>query len=351
MISDLGVMHFSDKLDEFIVGHSSSIPSFYVDNIDLSYSDNKLQTYVEAKEKLLQYSKLKQESIDEWLGSDRSAKTWFNNLFNPSGRRPGYSYAFGQDPLYRGFAVTMDILGYFGTDFISGISIPDAAFDYSDNNFIYALHHSSKNKMSIALNDQILTMPQFGLHQVYESMSEVQQNILKNGIIRLLQIGATWPEFMVDINAPGLLGNTGSLYSGTGVNQWITLEDFLNIFPNTLKFTFIYGGPTYSVPLLQAWEVVFGYSKTDGKGFDERIFDLNFKLQTFRDEMKKGNNPYSGLIEKHFPSVEERFLENAELFAKQFIRLIDNNLFTGLYTDKDLAYRWHIYLLKNIFKI
>ncbi len=187
MISDLGVIHFSKKLDGFITEEASSISSLYItSNIDLSYTNEKLKNYVDAKAKLLHYSQLRQEHIEIWLKSDESTKSWFENLFIPSGHRPGYAYGFGDDALYRGFMVTMNLLGYFGTDFISGIAIPNTAFDNNNPQFKYATHHPSKNKMSLALYDQILTMKQYSLHDVYESMSEIQQSILKYGIWRLL---------------------------------------------------------------------------------------------------------------------------------------------------------------------
>ncbi len=102
--------------------------------------------------------------------------------------------------------------------------------------------------------------------------------------------------------------------------------------------------------MLEAWEVVFAYT-TDGKCFDERLFDMNSKILTFKDELKKGNNPFEGVLEAHFPSVVERFLENAKIFSNQFWRLIDGSLFTGPHTEKDLVYRWHIYLMRKAFEI
>lgn len=45
------------------------------------------------------------------------------------------------------------------------------------------------------------------------------------------------------------------------------------------------------------------------------------------------------------------FLEDAKTFASQFIKLIDDNMFSSPYSDKDLTDRWQIYLTNVAFDI
>ncbi|MFW9874744.1 MAG: hypothetical protein ACFFG0_16675 [Candidatus Thorarchaeota archaeon] len=125
----------------------------------------------------------------------------------------------------------MDILDLFGTDPLSGISIPERRFDTNDP-LRFARQHMNRDKLSLALYDQILTIQQFRLHHAYESMSETQQRILKGGRQKLIEIGISKSE---------LEAGTSGWYSGK-VKQWITLDDFKSIFPDTLKFTFTYHG-------------------------------------------------------------------------------------------------------------
>ncbi|KKL16024.1 hypothetical protein LCGC14_2499730, partial [marine sediment metagenome] len=234
MLLDSDVMKLSKILDKFILEMSSSSTSLF--NI------KKLRAYLDAQKKLIQYQQLRYQSIVEWSESD-APKTWFQKLFLPSTTRKGYAYGFAEDPLYRGWAVSMDLFDLFGTEPISGISIPDAAFDVNDP-LTYNLHHPSKNTMSIALYDQILTIQQLGIHLVYESMSETQQIILKKGLRELMLTGILKSESQVG-SEPGL-DSSINLYSGTDVKQWVTLADFKRIFPDALKFTFRYGEDDYT---------------------------------------------------------------------------------------------------------
>jgi len=139
------------------------------------------------------------------------------------------------------------------------------------------------------------------------------------------------------------------LYSKANVRQWVTLEDFKKVFSTTSKFTFTYKGKAHTCNLLEAWELVFG--KIGFGGFDEKLFFLNEKIQTFKDSLKKGGNPYEDWLDVHHPIASDRFLEDAMIFSSQLIRLMDNSLFTGLYSSKDLVNRWHIYLMRKTFEI
>lgn len=85
--------------------------------------------------------------------------------------------------------------------------------------------------------------------------------------------------------------------------------------------------------------------------FDVNLFDINKKIQTFKNALKNRNNPYIAMLEKHFPIISERFLENAKTSASQFIKLTDSNIFSGRYSDQDLANRWHSYLMSIAFDI
>ncbi len=183
-------------------------------------------------------------------------------------------------------------------------------------------------------------------------MSKSQQDILKRGMRELWLTGILKPESQARTGS-GLdlfLDHNSYLYSGTNVKQWVTFSDFKKIFPTTFKFTFAYKGKTHTCSLLEAWEVTFGGIGGFG-GFDEKLFSLNEKIQTFRDSLKEGGNPYEGWLDVHYPIASDRFLEDAVIFSSQFIRLMDNSLFTGLYAIKDLVNRWHIYLMRKSFEI
>jgi len=133
----------------------------------------------------------------------------------------------------------MLLFDLLGADPLTGMSIPDAVFDVNNPSFRYSLHHMSKNsKMSLALYEQLLTIQTQGIHAAYESMSELNQFFLKQGLRELIMTGITRSESSIKTSAPGFYGNVDYLYSGTGVKQWITFEDFKTIFPNTLQFTF-----------------------------------------------------------------------------------------------------------------
>ena len=246
----------------------------------------------------------------------------------------------------------MDLLELFGTEPISGIPILDAAFDRDDRTFTANRHHPSKNTMSLALYDQILTVSQQGLHRVYETMTQSEQNVLKQGLRELMLTGILKLESQARSGSSlDLLQSSSSgFYSVSDVKQWVTLSDFLKIFPTTLTFTYSHNGFTHTSHLLEAWEAFFGGLGGFG-GFDQKLFEINRKIQKFKDELKAGNNPYTGWLESFYPIAGERFLEDAEIFASQLWRLMDNSMFSGLFDEKDLVNRWHIYLMKKSFEI
>ena len=322
MMTDFLVMKFANKLDEFIFEESSIVIT------DPTLSNNKLNVYIDAKNKLLEYMQLNDETMEVWLKSN--PKTWFDNLFTPStaGRSVGYTIGWG-DPLYRGFAVSMDLFGLLGISPLTGRLIPDAVFDTNDP-LSYALHHLDGNTLSLAMYNQILVVGAntLGYHLAYQTMSNTQQLTLKVGLERLLQIG--------------FKKSSASLISGTQVREWITLNDFKQIFPDSLKFTVKFKGTTYTNSLRELWEMVFGFgSGTIGMN----LFDINSQIQSVKDD------GYIGWMQDKYPVAEERFLKNAERFVSQFVKLIDQNLFTGTYSEKDLVYRWHVYLMRKIFRI
>ncbi len=357
IITNNEVMRILKRLDDFLIEESSSI---ITPNRPLSYasiindptsswiSTKRSLAYFEARENLLELEVRKQEAIDTRMKSGTVGKTWYDNLFAPTLE----GYASGWDsPLYMAFSVIMDLLEVGSTELISGIPIPDAAFNIDHQDYKFQRHHKG-SKLSLALFDQILTIREFGLHAVYESMSESQQDILKRGMRELWLTGIFKPESQARSGSDlDLFWDYNSyLYSEHNIKQWVTLEDFKKVFPTTLKFTFAFKGKTHTCNLLEAWEVTFGGIGGFG-GFDDKLFFLNEKIQTFRDSLKKGGNPYKDWLETHHPIAEERFLENAIIFSSQLIRLMDNSLFTGLYSNKDLINRWHIYLMKRSFEI
>lgn len=357
IITNEKAMLFASKLDEFLIEESSSIitptaplsySSIINDPSSSLISTRKSLAYFEAREKLLEFMTRKQETIDIWLESDTADKTWFDKLFAPTSR--GYAFGF-DEPLYQAFSTIIDLLELLSTDPISGIPIPDGAFDVNDKNFKSSRHHI-RNKLSLALSNQIMTMSTLGLHNLYESMSQASQDFVKQGLRELILTGILKSESQGRSGSGLDLLNSRSskYYSGTNVKQWVTLSDFLKIFPTTLTFTFKHDGLTHTSHLLEVWEAYLGKHLGFG-GFDKKLFAINEKIQKFKDDIKSGNNPYEGHLDKFLPITKERFFEDAKVFSSQLWRLIDDRMFSGLYNERDLVNRWQIYLMRKSFEI
>jgi hypothetical protein len=168
-------------------------------------------------------------------------------------------------------------------------------------------------------------------------MTSREQLMLKEGLRKLLEIGLIKSE-----------SKAQNYYLGSKVKEWITIADFKQIFPDSLKFTFTYNGKTQTKSLYDIWENCFIGGVSD---VHSKLYDINHKIQTFRNALKDGKNPFEVLIKEYYESVEERFLNDAKVFTDQLIRLMDNNLFAGQYTDKDLVHQWHVYLMIAGFEI
>lgn len=83
--------------------------------------------------------------------------------------------------------------------------------------------------------------------------------------------------------------------------------------------------------------------------FEAKLFRINEKIQTYKDAIKAGKNPYLALLEAFYPKASERFLELAETFSTLLMNLIDNNLSTGSHSHTDLVTPWHIKLMRIVF--
>lgn len=96
------------------------------------------------------------------------------------------------------------------------------------------------------------------------------------------------------------------------------------------------------------WNEVFTEST-----FQDKLKRINDKIQTFRDALKDGKNPYLELLKAVYPSVEGRFLVGAITFTTAFCRLGTEGLFpTGEgHSAGELAYIWHIYMMRVAFDL
>jgi hypothetical protein len=278
---------------------------------------------------LIQYQEAKLKAEEAWKQSDMGIKNWFEKLFQPSSRAQGYAHGFTNDPLYRGFMITMGLCDLFGTD-LFGDPIPDNAF-IKDDPLRYADHHDNPaNKMSMHLYGISLTFSRYHPFPM-ESMSSTDLKIIKNGLRQLLDLGIS---------------------RKTSINgQWVTEADFKRIFPEHLKFKFRYYDKKgdlvdYDTSLYDAWANIFTKFNT----FDEKLNAINKKIQEFKDAVQRGENPYLAVIHEFFPSAEVRFLYNAEQFMKQVMRLVTDDSFTE-HSIEDLAFHWQMYWAQKIFDI
>jgi hypothetical protein len=320
------------KLDKLIFEQAASVifPSYpfsysaivNLDSTDSFFTNSKLEALIDAKEKLIRYQEAKLKAREVWKQSDTVVKSWFEKLFQPF--LSGYTHGFKNDPLYRGFMVTMGLCDLFGTDPLSGDPIPDNAFKKGDL-LQYADHHDeSADKMLMHLYDISLTFNRYHPFPM-ESLSSTDLKIIKNGLRQLLEIGISRE---VSING-----------------QWVTEADFKRIFPEHLKFKFSYDGDNY-VSLYDAWANIFDNYNT----FDKKLDTINDKIQEFKDAIQRGDNPFLAVIHKFSPSAEVRFWYNAEQFMKNVMRFITDDLFTE-HSIEDLAFHWQMYWAQKIFGI
>ena len=132
-------------------------------------------------------------------------------------------------------------------------------------------------------------------------------------------------------------------------SNWITEDDFKAIFPDNLEFKVEFrNGDRFEGSLFYLWNDVFTEST-----FEDKLNKINDRIQTFRDAIKNGRNPYLEILKGFYPSVEERFLENALTFATAFSRLGVERLTPTErgHSAGELAYIWHIYLMKQAFNL
>ncbi|HEC37110.1 hypothetical protein LCGC14_1518540 [marine sediment metagenome] len=148
---------------------------------------------------------------------------------------------------------------------------------------------------------------------------------------------------------PSLSKSSAQPYSGSTVNQWITKADFKNIFPDSLKFSFTFYPPSgasqqMSMSLYEMWNTLYGLNFN----FDATLFELNRKIQVFKDSMA-GGTPYITYLNAELPIFSGAYLNLAESMATLLLNLHDNNLFTGPHSIFDMLSPDQITLLRLIF--
>ncbi len=326
-----------NKLDQFILEESYPTLSSYnaIVNMDPSLQDpSKILAYKEAKNKLIELQAAKQEAQETWLKSEKGVKTWFDGLFEPYSGDPRYTRAFrDSDSLYKAWLTIMEIFEGFGTDYMTGESIPNAAFDKSDGSAISADHHMVRsNKMSNALYDIFLTWTKGGYHpDPYESFSELNgihsQRLLKYRLRELFELGINKDESIVKNS------------------QWITEADFRTIFPDSLEYEVEYRNTRYKGSLYYLWNDVF-----TKKSFQEKLETINYKLTVYREALSKGLNPFEAVLSKFLPAAESRYLIKASKFADRFWMLGSEYSFSD-HDAKELARIWQVYLMKVAFDL
>ncbi|MFX1572099.1 MAG: hypothetical protein ACFFB0_05080 [Promethearchaeota archaeon] len=82
---------------------------------------------------------------------------------------------------------------------------------------------------------------------------------------------------------------------------------------------------------------------------------INDKVKIFRDANKEGRDPYIELLTALYPSTKERLQEKAITCTTAFCRLSTEGVFAGRSGGEpsagELAYIWHIYLIKAAFDL
>lgn len=318
------------RLNEILIG---KLNEFIDESSPFGYLlGDKLRAYQDAKDKLIQLEKAKAKAEVAWLETRAGVLTWFDQLFEPSSGDPRYSSGFKSSELYKAWLVCMNFFELFGTEPMTGYSIPDGAFNV-DEEGTFASHHLNRaNKASMALYDIILTWSDFHpdpYEAISELMGETRQRMLKYRLRKLFELGIHKDEVQD--------GN------------WITEEDFRTIFPDNLEFEVRFrNGDEFRGSLFYLWNDVF-----TEKSFQDKLRDINDKIQIFRDALKYGKNPYIELLKASCPSAETRFLEKAITFTNAFCRLGTEGLFPtgGGHNAGELAYIWHIYLMRQAFDL
>lgn len=343
MLTDTSAKRLVGKLNQFIVEESHISPLSYggIINMDPSQHDiAKISSYSEAIDKLIEYQEALDKAKKAWAKGKVSS--WFDNIFEPySGEI--YSKGFkNSEGLYKSWLVVMGLFELFGTDPMTGESIPNAAFDNNDKTTEFADHHmESSNKMSNALYDIILTWGKGGgYHQVpYESFSKLNgihsQRLLKYRLRKLFELGINKDENTV---ANG---------------QWITEADFRAMFPDNLEYAVEYIKPgsrtstpqTYKGSLYYLWNDVF-----TKESFQDKLTMINKKITSYREAEAKGKNPNIEWLSKFHHAAKSRFLKRAGKFADRFWMLGSENSFSS-HEAKELAHIWQVYLMKKAFNL
>ena len=319
MIGDTILKRIISKLDKFITKAPSQ-------------NNDKLRAFQDAKDKLIELQKAKQEAKDAWF--EREPLSWFDGLFEPSGADPRYTSSFFDgDSLYKAWLIVMGLLELFGTDPMTGEPIPNAAFDKGDKSAAFADHHMERdNKMSNALYDIILTYGEYHMHP-YESFSKLNgihsQRLLKYRLRKLYEIGINKDEVKDNIQN----------------KQWITKADFRAMFPDNLQYEVEYEGVDYKGSLYYLWNDVF-----TERSFQDKLTVINNKITRYREAIDEGINPNIAVLSDFHPAAESRFLKKASKFADRFWMLGSKYSFSG-HSPKELARIWQVYLMKVAFDL
>jgi hypothetical protein len=302
-------------------------------------NQKKLHAYSQAIKAVKKYWYIDRKARQKWYEDPKNKLNWFDNLFIGSNFMIGYSKGFSSSNSYKSWLIIMKIFNLFGTDIMTGFSIPNEAFDSKDRSNLFAPHHiNPDNKISIKLSDIILTWGDF--HVIFESFSNLNSQLkikmLEIKLRKLIEIGLNKDRSDV------------KQYPDEEVNQWITKNDFFKIFHLSKKYKVEYQEKIHEGSLYYLWSKVF----SEKSSFNQKIKDLNKKIETFKIAENNGFNGYFKLIKKHYKSVGLRFLNNARKFTQNVYEMVINgNIPTSDHKFQDIASIGDAFLMKVAFEI
>jgi hypothetical protein len=318
-----------------LIGRCIDMINSFITSLDLSrdlISDEeylrKMDTYVHTKCLLKMLDKRTVRLKTTWSRRPYVAQNWFDRLFIPSTSYHDYTYGFISDPNYRAWAITMNMADLFSTG-LSFDPIPDEAF-LGDLSISYALHHlDPTQKMSMALDDQVLTWRKY--HNILESLSVPDALYIKKNLRNLLHYAIEKKD------------SQAQNYPGKTYKKWITKQDFEKFFPPTMMFTISKGGTKYTDNWYHILEIVLN----EDYDFDGKIEIMNMKIQDFKDAVERGENGYLAVMKESNPIATELYLETAVAFVDSVWILMQRGAF-GIHTFSELVDDWY-YFLNNDF--
>jgi len=196
----------------------------------------------------------------------------------------------------------------FGTEVLSFESLDDKIFDTSRSTGLFEPHHMDRNhKESLALYDQILTNNIY--NPTYDTMSIAQQNILKEGVRKLIQMG---------INGQG--SAKGGNLNADDIRKVFAGQTFDVKSRKTKKME-------YNIPIISDkaswWQInkkktgLWDYHFSD-VSFKNKLSSLNKKIERYRTTLQNTHSQkeaYLSILSFKYGIALTRFGNDASRFA------------------------------------